>query len=287
MNEGTQGLQSFLDHLRLCEDCWGAWLAWRCLESEGGVQPGDEQIVARAAARALRVLRKDQPRLRRTTWAAAVTAVLLVGTMASAGVRVYRWRAERREKIAVPVESRTASRSHVLAPSVAVAPVTRVVEDVEPPPTPRPSEPTTRARPTRPAPMKLAATDPRPWDPAVGTSAAALFAEAIEARRTGKREAAISAFRLLQSTFSETPEAIVSLVSLAEMLTQSEVPQAALPLFDAYLARAPEGPLCPEALVGKARVLEHLGRTGEARAVYLEIGRRMPESFYAPERSNR
>ena len=115
-------------------------------------------------------------------------------------------------------------------------------------------------------------------------TAEALFAEATDLRRAGRLAEATAAFRQLQMDFSETPEATVSLVSLAEMLAGGSTPAAALPLFDAYLTSAPQGPLVPEALMGKARVLDRLGRTDEARLVRREVGRRPAGSLYAPGR---
>ena len=66
------------------------------------------------------------------------------------------------------------------------------------------------------------------------------------------------------------------------MLADASRPAAALALFDAYLTAVPDGPLYPEALRGKARVLDQLGRGAEADAVRRELKRRMPGSPYVP-----
>ena len=290
VGEGAPELESFLEHLRICDDCWRAWLTWRCLEPEGAVQSGDEQIIARAANRALRAWRRDQPNPRRATRAAAAAAVLLIGTMASAGIFEYQRRAGRpaetplrphattghrtTAKESVPARQATVTESPL--PSAENLPRPLVVRRSEPW---RPA--TAMALP--PAPTRLAAVEPPPLEPSVPL-ASALFTEATEARRNGRIEAATEAFRRLQAEFPLTPEATVSLVSLAELLAKGDAPAAALPLFDAYLASSPAGPLYPEALVGKARVLDRLGRPDQARAVRLEIGRRTSGSLYVPAR---
>ena len=42
--EWTQDLEMFTEHLRVCDDCWSAWFAWRSLEADGAARPGDEEI---------------------------------------------------------------------------------------------------------------------------------------------------------------------------------------------------------------------------------------------------
>lgn len=276
----TPEFEAFMEHLRVCDDCWGAWLAWRCLEPDGAVQPGDEKLVARAADRTLRAWRRDLPRGRRTARAAAAAAVLLIGAMASAGIFEYQRRAGQREAIPVSPHALFASprtrRPNEPAGQAMALPLM-------PAPTEADARPFRRGR-SEPAPATVAALEPGPWDPGANPSAAALFEEATEARRNGQLEAAIASFERLQSDFPRTPEATVSLVSLAELFVNGGTPASALPLFDEYLARAPAGPLSPEALVGKARALDRLGRTDEARTIRLEMGRRMSGSLYVPRR---
>jgi TolA-binding protein len=88
----------------------------------------------------------------------------------------------------------------------------------------------------------------------------------------------------LQGRFSQTPQALLSWVSLADLLLGTGDAGSALVAFDTYLAAAPSGALVPEALLGKARALRALGRASEADAVWREISRRYPESPYVGRR---
>jgi TolA-binding protein len=270
----------FKEHLRICDDCWSAWFAWRSLEADGAARPGDEEIAVRAADRALRGLRRETPRARRTARVAAA-AILLTATMASAGVYQYHRRATRPGD-APPPQTFSASATRPKPTAVARPPV--ATPEAEPRAMVAP--PAAAPRAARLALRSQPAVEPAPFEaPTSATSTAgALFAEATDLRRDGRLAEAMAAFRRLQMNFSETPEATVSLVSLAEMLADGSTPAAALPFFDAYLTSAPQGPLVPEALMGKARVLDHLGRTDEARSVRREVGRRPAGSLYAPWR---
>jgi TolA-binding protein len=89
----------------------------------------------------------------------------------------------------------------------------------------------------------------------------------------------------LQRRFSQTPQAVLSLVSLADLLLGTGEPAPALVAFEEYLAAAPSGTLAPEALLGKARALSALGRAAEADGVWREIARRYPDSPYVGRRS--
>jgi len=98
--ESAEGLATFMEHLRVCEDCWSSWVVWRSLGPEGAAQPGDEEMATHAADRTLRALRREAPRARRTARAAAA-AVLLLGTAASAAVyQVHRWTSRHRDTTA-------------------------------------------------------------------------------------------------------------------------------------------------------------------------------------------
>jgi TolA-binding protein len=273
---------AYMEHLRVCEDCWGAWLISRSLDTDGAAQPGDEQIAARAADRTLRALRREAPRPRRTARAAAA-AVLLAGTVASAGVYQYRRVTVRKGEApaahsngVAPRSARPAPQASIQRPAVAPAPEPTSATVSSPAVAHRAATSHARFLAERPS------IDPAP--PVAAVTAAGLFAEAANLRQSGQSAEAIATFQRLQREFPGTPEATVSLISLAEMLADASRPDAALALFDAYLATAPSGPLYPEALHGKARALEKLGRMPEAQSVRRELGQRMPSSPYARER---
>ena len=167
-----------------------------------------------------------------------------------------------------------------------------------PPPPQALSLPTARAqpRPAGSAPKSLIAR--RPLEPpaapevvspaeaspdhAAGVSTPeALFARATKARRLGRSADAIAAFQQLQREHPDSAEAVVSLVSVGELLTEASSLDLALASFDAYLRKSPSGALAAEALAGKVRVLRRWGREVEAERVRTELGRRFPQSPYA------
>jgi len=119
------------------------------------------------------------------------------------------------------------------------------------------------------------ATSPAPFSPE-----AELFARATAARRDGRPAEAIALFHQLEREMPATPEAVVSLVSLGNLLVDAGDAQAALASFDAYLRRSPTGALAPEALAARARALDRLGRADEALAARRELARRFPRSAY-------
>jgi hypothetical protein len=285
---GSQGAEepaTYIEHLRVCDDCWSAWIVWRSLDPEGAAQPGDEEIAARAADRTLRALRREGPRARRTARAAAAI-VLLMGTMASAGVYQYRqWTARGGETPTAMLNGTAGGSARPRGPAsveraaVALAPERTPAAVARTPIAHRAAASRASDREDRPP------VDPAPFaPPASAVTAATLFAEATDLRRSGRSVEALATFRRLQAEFPGTPEATVSLISLAEMLADAARPAGALALFEAYLAIAPSGSLYPEALRGKALVLEQLGRRSEAQSVRRELGHRMPGSLYVPER---
>jgi TolA-binding protein len=86
----------------------------------------------------------------------------------------------------------------------------------------------------------------------------------------------------LQRDFPETEESTVSLISAGELLVEAGAYREALAKFDAYLRRTPNGPLAPEALASRSRLLDQLGRGEEADRARRDLRRRVPEWPYAP-----
>jgi len=125
--------------------------------------------------------------------------------------------------------------------------------------------------------------DPPTKEPA---SAAKLFAEANQARRSGDIGRASGLYRLLQDQFPGSPEADLSRITLALLLLDSGDAQAALAGFERYLAGSSRG-LEAEALVGRARALGRLGRRDLEAAAWREVQRKYPRSLYGRQAGER
>jgi TolA-binding protein len=121
----------------------------------------------------------------------------------------------------------------------------------------------------------------QPPPPPISDGVGEAFSRAVAARQQGRLRNAIDAFRALQSRFPETPEALVSWVSLGDLHLRTGDAVEALAAFGAYLRSSPSGILVPEALAGKARALAVLGRRQESEGLWNELARRFPGSPYA------
>ena len=136
-----------------------------------------------------------------------------------------------------------------------------------------------------PVPLDSLPASPQPLGSAPfgarGPSAAALFSEANEARRTGDTARAIDLYWTLERRHPTSQEGILSHVLVARVLSNRD-PAGALAEFDAYLAAGATS-LAAEAWVGRARALAALGRDAESRAAWQEVLARYPESVYADE----
>jgi TolA-binding protein len=110
--------------------------------------------------------------------------------------------------------------------------------------------------------------------------AASLFADANRARRDGNWDRALGLYRALQSRYPNSSECEVSRALLAQMLLDRGNPEAALAGFDRYLA-ADTPVLSAEALVGRARALEQLGKVTQAAAAWRQVQSRFPGSVHA------
>jgi TolA-binding protein len=111
-------------------------------------------------------------------------------------------------------------------------------------------------------------------------SAATLFADANRARRDGNADRAVALYRSLQSRYSGSSESELSRALLAQLLLERGNPEAALAGFDRYLS-AGTPVLSAEALVGRARALEQLGKSTQAAAAWRQVQGRFPGSVHA------
>jgi outer membrane protein assembly factor BamD (BamD/ComL family) len=106
-----------------------------------------------------------------------------------------------------------------------------------------------------------------------------LFERGEKLRREGRAEAAIAAYRRLQTTFPETPEARLSFAFAGQVLLKQRRPDDALAQFDRHLKAG--GEVGEEALAGRATALEELHRTADAVAAWKSLLARYPGSVYA------
>jgi TolA-binding protein len=283
--------QDFATHLSTCADCRIAWRFSADFASSAGAAPGDERIIARAAKAALGAT--AIPRVRRLRLAFATAAMLVAASVASGAVAL---RSRYFAKISRQAEPAPASRAEAKAISLSKAkgPAQELAEPAQPPMTentavePPPQSTHSLAKdekPRRLASVSLsdALTPPpaTPSQPPGLDGAHAVFAEAVRARQEGRFQDAIASFRTLQGQFPDTPQALVSLVSLGELSLRAGAPSESLASFESYVRRAPSGALVPEALAGEARALKALGRAQESEKTWRDLARRFPESPYA------
>src|SRR5581483_10714153 len=115
---------------------------------------------------------------------------------------------------------------------------------------------------------------------------ARLFSDANRARRNGDVARALELYRGLDSRFPNAAESRLSQALVAKLLLDRGDAQGALAAFDRYLAEDSTA-LNAEALVGRSRALEQLGRRDEAAASWREVLRRFPGSVHARLASTR
>jgi TolA-binding protein len=281
--------QEYATHLAACADCRVTWSVTIDFEQSAAPAPGDERLLARAAKLALAGSRGRHVHAVRVGAAAAI--ILLVAGVASgaillrvrhAGVPVAhsepphpaRMRA-RKTAASSAIQSEAAAESGALPAAVpAPAPPAPTAAAEAPPPGGAGPKAVKRA-----AGHLTALADHSPA-PQTSEDAATLFARAVTDREQGRTFAALATFRSLQGRFPGSPQAVLSLVSLADLALDTGDAALALAACEQYLAAAPSGTLVPEALVGSARALTSLGRATEADAVWREIARRFPNSPY-------
>jgi TolA-binding protein len=121
---------------------------------------------------------------------------------------------------------------------------------------------------------------PMPRAAAGAQSAAQLFRKANELRRAGESQQAIQAYRALQRDFAGSPEATLSQVSLGGLLLNRGSAQSALVEFDRYLRASRSGALAAEALYGRGRALQGLGRRADERKNWEQLLSQYPGCPY-------
>jgi len=163
------------------------------------------------------------------------------------------------------------------------APIVTPAPSEKPTPAPQASaeSPVMEAVPVESLP-RAAAPPPAPSAAPQHLTAADLFSTANAARNHGRNAEAVAGYQALQRDFPDSVEAKASHVMLGRVLLErSSDPQGALAQFDAYLA-AP-GTLREEALIGRARSLDRLGRIDDSRKAWKTVVDAYPSSIYADE----
>lgn len=166
------------------------------------------------------------------------------------------------------------------APSHASAVVESPRED------PRPLGISVGALPDAPvAPASQASAPSAPPSHAARETAAELFQRANALRDEGKAAEAQGVYGALRGNYPTSREARIATLSSAQLALAAGDPSRALPLFDAALTSLPE--LREEALVGRARALEALGRSAEARDAWRALLDAFPASSWKTHASAR
>ncbi len=186
---------------------------------------------------------------------------------------------------AAPVESTPAVEASA-TPAEAVLPATpksaatahAVAVRATPPkePTPSPDAPVVVPPPVV-APAATVA--PQVAEPAPERSPSSLFADATDARRRGDRAAAMRLYGDLLNKHPNAAEANATRLALGRLALDSGDSGRALGLFDQYLGSG-EGTLREEAMAGRARALQNLGRETEERAAWNTLLQSYPQTIH-------
>jgi TolA-binding protein len=243
-------LAEIREHEASCAGCSALARLGPSLGDEMESQEGDAALTERALVGARRGSSRGRNRVRVMLLGAAA---LLIGTAALAGLGAF----------SEPAPSP--------APPIAAPPV---APTSEPEPSPAAPPVTTEPKPSTPVPKPSA-----PSKAVREPTAAELFAEASELRRTGNNAEAIQRYELLASRFPGSREEITSRVLSGNLVFGSNLGRA-LERFDAYLATG-NGALAEEAMLGRALALDRLARKAEARQAWQRLLERFPDSIQA------
>jgi TolA-binding protein len=264
-------------HLSQCADCRAASALAGLFDAVPDKQPGDGDLIARIADR---VVRSPHRIVHRPGWkVAAVVAVVVL----TCGGATAAWMAYRQ----LPsVESLSGASAHKPRPAARSARVLPLVRPAEAPAVPNDEAPAS-AEPQRKRRAQIPAASLPSAEPPAEPTAASLFAEANAVRRSGDIHRAIGLYQSLRQRFPESSQAILSAVSVGDLLLGDGDAAGAVAAYSIYLRGLPKGALTEEALFGRARGLRMLGRNAEERQTWQELVRRFPRSAYQPIGSQR
>jgi hypothetical protein len=273
------------DHLSVCASCRLEYHVGVDFDAIGGLRAGDDALVAHMAERIVRRQKGAQSTRARfgPLWmAAAAGCVSFAAAVASGAFFGYRPAflqapTPASTPTAMPTPPAARARGAMAASTASELPnepPSRIAP--APPPDPAASHRSTSARSVR-APAVAPPAE----------SASVLFAEANSERRANHGAAAISLYEELQRRHPDTEEALVSHISLGRMFVERGMWLEGLSQLNDYLVASPAGMLAPEALFGKARALDALGRHDEERLEWNRLLARFPSSVYAPQAQRR
>jgi len=106
-----------------------------------------------------------------------------------------------------------------------------------------------------------------------------MFSTANDARRRGDHAAAAKLYQDLLSQYPTAPEAPATRIAMGRMMLDDGNAQGALAMFDQYLNDG-NGSLREEAMSGRARAFEHLGRTDMEREAWEKLLASYPQSVH-------
>jgi TolA-binding protein len=268
-------------HLAQCAECRSATALTALFDAIPDSQPGDADLLARVADKAVRSPRRFS-RWREWRVAAVVALAVLTSGAATASWMAYRHASmERRARDPLPPARGERTRSSA---------GTRRAGALAPAPEERPGAADETPSPARPERgHRLPGSAARPPTPVVSpeASAASLFFEANAVRRSGDVRKAIGLYRSLRERFPESSQALLSAVSLGDLFLGEGDAPSAIAAYGAYLRGSPNGALTEEALFGQARGLRLLGRDAEERQAWRDLLRRFPRSAYQSVASRR
>lgn len=164
--------------------------------------------------------------------------------------------------------------------------VTTTVGAVQMPGSESPSRP---PKTRRPEASPTATPEPKPetaeaLTPVPATlDAGELFSRATAASRRGETASALAYFEALRQRFGDSREARTSWVLSGRLRLGRNEASEALHCFDRYLEGRGRAPLAPEAMAGRARALQALGRSGDSAKQWQAIVDRFPQSSAAAE----
>jgi TolA-binding protein len=279
-------------HLGVCELCRAAMLFATLYDDLPDETDETAQAYAVRIANRLVTKRMRRPRAARFMALAVAAVVLAVAGVATAWMLARRPRRSVQNEPPVASTPRRGTDSHGIVALGAPSPDSGAMTATATPPPPAPlpavappprmtAPPSVRAPRGRPAPP-LAALAPVPVAPdmAPAEDPASLFAAANAARLAEEFPEAVEGYHQLQNRFPASDEARLSFFSTADVLQRLGEPARALAELDRYLEAQPSGALASEALFGRARCLDALGRRTEAVEAWERLLRDFPDSIY-------
>ena len=267
-------------HLGQCAACRAASALTALFDAIPETQPGDSQLIARVADSAIRAPHRYS-RWRGLRVAVAAGLALLTGGVATAAWMAHQRAVDetrlRESPAAEPKQRVSSGRARGVSVLVApAAPEPALAELGQEGTAPEPTK--SRRPPARSASLAPSVEEPTP---------ASLFAQANAVRRAGDVRKAIGLYQSLRQRFPESSQALLSAISVGDLLLGEGEPASAIVAYGAYLRGSPKGALTEEALFGRARGLGLLGRGAEERQTWEELVRRFPRSAYQPAASRR